>query len=436
MKSSSTPTSTEEDGLVIVRVKPIGAGGGGVERSGIGMKDGEAALRWSESGRVDIVAGKVNGKSFDYMTHVIPPETDNEALHNFFMPRRIDAFLDGYNVNVMAYGQTGTGKTHTMFGTPGILERAGRGEYGTSIHPDYGLFPRSLLAIFERYKQLRVSSSNKTYVLTANALELSMMLGNQDLLNVKNKSVDPKIGRSTQYGVCIDRTAKPARMFGMEELTLESDDNLFTFLLGMSERCTSGTGQNQHSSRSHCFVTLTLYSYDSSDETLTKSRLQFVDLAGSEKMKNAHGNSDYRASSASVQGMLVNYSLTMLGCAVRDLVTFRKKQKKKIKSSSSSATEGGGGKKKKTKQFSFRNYMFDLIMLLSQSLTGEALTGNKKNILLYFYFFFLKKDLFDSFLLLLVLVLLIVVFQNSLSIQPSSSACRKHRTTRARRSTH
>ena len=35
MKSStSTPPSTEEDGgLAIVRVKPIGAGGGGVERA-------------------------------------------------------------------------------------------------------------------------------------------------------------------------------------------------------------------------------------------------------------------------------------------------------------------------------------------------------------------------------------------------------------------
>ena len=137
----------------------------------------------------------------------------------------------------------------------------------------------------------------------------------------------------------------------------------------------------------------------SSDETLTKSRLQFVDLAGSEKMKNAHGNSDYRASSASVQGMLVNYSLTMLGCAVRDLVTFRKKQKKKIKSSSSSssATEGGCGKKKKTKQFSFRNYMFDLIMLLSQSLTGEALTGNQRTFFYISIFFFENKDVDDSY---------------------------------------
>ena len=355
-------TEDDDGGLAIVRVKPIGAGGGGVEKSGFGMQDGQAALRYQSAvqngdgggGRIDIVAGKINGKSFDYMNHVIPPETDNEALYNFFLPRRIDAFLDGYNVNVMAYGQTGTGKTHTMFGTPGIMERAGRGDYGTSICKDYGIFPRAALEIFSRFKQLS-SSGSKKYILTANAIELSMMLGNQDMLNKKH--TDPGLGnlmgRATQYGVCIDRVSKPAQMFGMEELQLENDKDLFRFFSGIAERCTIGTGLNQYSSRSHCFVVLKLYCYNPDDDTLSTSRFQFVDLAGSEKMKDAHGDSDYRATQTSFQGMLVNYSLTMLGCAVRDLVKSRRSKQK----------------------FSFRNYMFDLVMLLSQSLTGEALTA-------------------------------------------------------------
>ena len=43
------------------------------------------------------------------------------------MQELVHSAADGYNVCVMAYGQTGTGKTHTMVGTqaePGITSRA------------------------------------------------------------------------------------------------------------------------------------------------------------------------------------------------------------------------------------------------------------------------------------------------------------------------
>ena len=50
-----------------------------------------------------------------------------------------------------------------------------------------------------------------------------MMLGNMDMLNkpTEDRKIGNLMGRATQYGVCIDRTTKPARIFGMEELILE-----------------------------------------------------------------------------------------------------------------------------------------------------------------------------------------------------------------------
>merc|ERR1712113_1120327 len=54
-----------------------------------------------------------------------------------------------------------------------------------------------------------------------------------------------------------------------------------------------------------------------------------------------------------MNGLITNYSLTMLSACVRELVASRKNKTK----------------------FSFRTYLFDLVMLLQESLTGSALTA-------------------------------------------------------------
>ena len=107
--NSSIVEGDDDGGNAIVRVKPLGAGGGGVERSGIGMVDGQAGLRYHSAekfgdgggGRIDLVAGNFSGKTFNYMNHVIPPETDNEKLYNFFTSA-YRCFIRLYT-NLMAY---------------------------------------------------------------------------------------------------------------------------------------------------------------------------------------------------------------------------------------------------------------------------------------------------------------------------------------------
>ena len=37
----------------------------------------------------------------------------------------VESVLEGYNGTIFAYGQTGTGKTHTMVGVPGVSELSG-----------------------------------------------------------------------------------------------------------------------------------------------------------------------------------------------------------------------------------------------------------------------------------------------------------------------
>ena len=92
------------------------------------------------------------------------------------MPSLLDQITakDGRNVLFLAYGQTGTGKTHTMFGTKASLEGS------TEDDPGWGLFPRVVNNIMKKM-EARGSSVTK-YQLFLSAIEFYLMEGH-DLFN-------------------------------------------------------------------------------------------------------------------------------------------------------------------------------------------------------------------------------------------------------------
>ena len=341
----------DDGGLAIVRIKPLGAGGGGVEKSSTGYLDGEAAIRYNsyEGITVKHASGE---KLYTYPKHIIPPSVNNEALYDQFLPQRIDAFFNGINVNIMAYGQTGTGKTHTMFGPPGIMERAGKGQYnGIEIEDTYGIFPRSLIHIFHRAKE------DNNCILTCSAVELSMF-GNKCMFDTERVSKAQGMMSAERFGVTIDKACKPPKMYGMVEHILHNEEDVLRVFTAIATRNTKGTGMNDNSSRTHCFVFLKLHTKVNEDDVRI-SRFQFVDLAGSERIEEATGSKNFRESNDGWTGMVTNFSLTMLSACVRALVEQRRREKRN---------------KTKPKKFSFRTYVFDLILLLSESMIGSALT--------------------------------------------------------------
>jgi hypothetical protein len=341
----------DDGGLGVVRIKPLGAGGGGGERSAA------AAAGTDVSFSTQNAEVKIGGRLFTYPSHVIGDAMGQQELFDAFMPPRVKAFLDGVNVNVMAYGQTGSGKTHTMFGPPGIMARAAAGEYGTTCCPDYGLFPRGLIAIFEAFQDMR--SLGGAVVLTASAVELSIM-GNEDMLVRRTAAASARRKRASiqwdgaQLGVAIDRSTNPPRLYGMTELPLETPEDLQAVYAALATRNTASTNMNDSSSRSHCFAFLTLRVRDKESDTIRTSRFQFVDLAGSERLGEAHGDV-WAAGGEVLNGMVTNYSLMMLSSCARGLVEARRKGQMKT--------------------FSFRTYLVDLVQLLKESMTGAASTA-------------------------------------------------------------
>lgn len=341
-------------GMGVVRIKPLGAGGGGGEKSAFA----------SSVTFFDTVADRgkpsisILNKQYCFPKMIVPPEMGQERLFNEFMPSRIEGFFDGFNVNVLAYGQTGSGKTHTMFGPPGIMQKAACRKFGTEVHPDYGLFPRGMVKIFDMLEQKRKENPGKTYVLTCSAVELGAM-GNEDMFSKsyvpgKKQPLDASM-YGVAGGVALNNAEAPPRLYGMTQKILVKKTDLYDCFAALSTRNTAGTQMNDFSSRSHCFAFLTLFVHDHSSDTVRRTRFQFCDLAGSERMKNAHGTHNWKnGGMEAINGLATNYSLMMLGQCVVDLVAQRKKGKK-IRA--------------------FRAYKVDLIPLLSESLSGEALTA-------------------------------------------------------------
>jgi hypothetical protein len=333
-----------DGGLAVVRIKPLAAAG----------KSTAGAVNRTPTGDVAVEVSACSPsqpstkKTFTFPTHVFEAAASQESLYYTFMPQRVQAFLDGVNINVMAYGQTGSGKTHTLFGPPGLMARAGSGAFSSDygkledVNPGYGICPRSVIDIFRQLQQRRSSGGGVQYSLTASVVELTAANGNVDMFD-----------KAGLRNVSLDKTANPPRLYGMIEAPMETVQDLQAVFAAIAVRSTGETGLNDTSSRSHCFVFLTLRALDSSG-TLRTSRFQFVDLAGNERQKDAHGGGSSTASSTQVaEGMVSNNSLMMLGRCVRELIAAKRSCKA---------------------AFSFRNYTFDLVLLLQESLAGTAST--------------------------------------------------------------
>ena len=240
--------SDDDRALGVVRVKPRGAGGGGVENREIRAGSETCGVAYSAS------AVSVDGKHWKFPKTVVPPQADNDALFADCMPAMIDGFFDGYNVNLLAYGQTGSGKTHTMFGPPGILAEAAGGPFAAGIWPHYGLFPRGMIAIFERVRELRKANAGvKNYALCGAAVELSMQ-GNVCMFSKaqSQREAGRKLCGGGSTGVHVDQAQRPPAMYGQREVVLETEADLARMFAALAVRNTACTGMNDSSSRSHC----------------------------------------------------------------------------------------------------------------------------------------------------------------------------------------
>ncbi|XP_066204272.1 kinesin-like protein KIFC3 isoform X2 [Saccopteryx leptura] len=199
----------------------------------------------------------------------------------------ITSCIDGFNVCIFAYGQTGAGKTYTMEGTP----------------ENPGINQRALQLLFSEVQE---KASDWEYTITVSAAEIY----NEVLRDLLGQEPQEKL----EIRLCPDGSGQ-LYVPGLTEFQVQSVDDINkVFEFGHTNRTTEFTNLNEHSSRSHALLIVTVRGVDCSTGLRTTGKLNLVDLAGSERVgKSGAEGSRLR------EAQHINKSLSALGDVIAAL---------------------------------------------------------------------------------------------------------------------
>ena len=306
---------------VLARVRPpVGA----AELSGGGGGGGGAELATSfppagaEEGPgggelLTVANNKQQVKSWEF-DRVFRPGAANEEVFRE-VEGLVTSVLDGFNVCIFAYGQTGSGKTHTMEGS----------------RESPGINYRTLDALFA----LRAARAGDARCdISVSLLEI---YNEQifDLMAPRGAAGPAALAlRDGGNGVTVqDLSAAPAQ---------SSEEVLALMAAAYRNRATFATNMNEHSSRSHCVLTVQCACAHRVTGTRSLGRLNLIDLAGSERVGKSGATGDRLK-----EAQAINKSLSALG----DVIQARAERQKHVP---------------------FRNSV--LTHLLADSLSGDSKT--------------------------------------------------------------
>ncbi|KAG3070636.1 Kinesin-like protein [Phytophthora idaei] len=219
----------------------------------------------------------------------LPPKTDagpsnrkdcwqfkfHQVLHNAGQDRVYEAIardivhgavVDGINGTILAYGQTGAGKSFTMIGD-------------TRNYQHRGIAPRAIAQLFEEVE----SRIELQYTVRVSYMEIY----NDRIYDLlEGQQGDRNGGGNGELVVVEDARGTYVRGLTQVEVCNEQEalDQLFN---GELQRTVAEHQLNKRSNRSHCVLTFHIAqkSRAGGTERVTLSKLHLVDLAGSERLK-------------------------------------------------------------------------------------------------------------------------------------------------------
>lgn len=214
----------------------------------------------------DAEGGYVNNQqeSWSFKLDKVLSNASQEQVFEGCASDVVRSVMDGFNGTIMAYGQTGAGKTHTMTGGhAGFLDR--------------GIVPRAISLI---YAEAAARPENNiairmSYAEIYNELMFDLLTD----VGVAEQSGDLTIVEDARGNIQVRGLSMP--------LAATEEEALHIFFQGDTNRHVAEHALNKGSTRSHCVFTIHVESRSrvESQEKVCKSKLHLVDLAGSERVK-------------------------------------------------------------------------------------------------------------------------------------------------------
>jgi len=217
----------------------------------------------------------------------------------------VQSAVDGYNVTVFAYGQTGAGKTFTMYGLPPERQRI-RGNpadfasiaAASAATQAEGLCPRAANEVFQITNR-NAARIKSTVTLSMVEIYCSRFI---DLLEPKSQK-ELKIRNLPSGEVVLEN---------LSEANVKHPDEVHALVrAGVLQRHSRDTTMNTGSSRSHVLFIMKVHTVSVTSGAEQTGKLLFVDLAGSERIKKSEVSGDGLR-----EAIEINKSLSALGDVV------------------------------------------------------------------------------------------------------------------------
>lgn len=219
------------------------------------------------------------------LDRVFPPKSTQEEVFQE-VQSLVTSCIDGFNVCIFAYGQTGSGKTYTMEGVP----------------ENPGINQRALQLLFSEVTE----KTDWDYKISVSMVEIYNEILRDLLGDNPSEKLDIKMHPDGSGQLYVP---------GLTKFTVDSPQDINrVFELGHMNRATACTNLNEHSSRSHALLIITVSGYNGTTNTHTQGKLNLVDLAGSERIsKSGAEGSRLR------EAQCINKSLSALGDVINAL---------------------------------------------------------------------------------------------------------------------